>query len=159
ADGDELLGVEPRARQVRADPDAQVRRDAPASSRAGPGRDPQAHREDARLLQAPSPQVGRRSGLSADLARRVEAIAAAPEQSSREETRSVFEELKAGLNAGSIRAAEKRGDRWTVNRWVKQGILLGFRIGTLTRVVTEAGFPFFDKDTFPVKDLRLESKV
>ncbi|HKA35189.1 MAG TPA: 2,3,4,5-tetrahydropyridine-2,6-dicarboxylate N-succinyltransferase, partial [Thermoanaerobaculia bacterium] len=97
--------------------------------------------------------------MSADLARRVEAIAAAPEKSSREETRSVFEELKAGLNAGSIRAAEKRGDRWTVNRWVKQGILLGFRIGTLTRVVTEAGFPFFDKDTFPVKDLRLESKV
>jgi 2,3,4,5-tetrahydropyridine-2-carboxylate N-succinyltransferase len=97
--------------------------------------------------------------LSQDLARRIEAISAAPESCSAQETRAAFEELKAGLNAGSIRAAEKQDGRWTVNRWVKQGILLGFRIGALKRVVTEAGFPFFDKDTFPLKDLTLESKV
>ena len=97
--------------------------------------------------------------MSADLSRRIEAIAAAPEGFSTQEARAAFEELKAGLNAGSIRAAQKQGDRWTVNRWVKQGILLGFRIGTLKRVVTEAGFPFFDKDTFPLKDVQLESKV
>ena len=97
--------------------------------------------------------------MSRDLARRIEEIAADPEARPAAEVRSAFEELKAGLNDGSIRAAKKQGERWAVNRWVKQGILLGFRIGALKRVVTEAGFPFFDKDTFPLKDLRLESKV
>ena len=97
--------------------------------------------------------------MSADLARRIEAIAANPEAHPASETRAAFEELKAGLNDGSIRAAEREGERWVVRPWVKKGILLGFRIGSLTRVVAESGFPFFDKDTFPLKDLRLESRV
>ena len=97
--------------------------------------------------------------MSGDLARRIEAIAADPQAATAEEIRSAFEELKAGLNDGSIRAAQKREDRWIVNRWVKQGILLGFRIGAVKRVVAEVGFPFFDKDTFPLKDLRPESKI
>src|SRR5512135_1709471 len=46
--------------------------------------------------------------------------------------RQVFEELRAGLTDGSIRAAEKRDGEWRVNVWVKQGILLGFRLGELT---------------------------
>ena len=94
-----------------------------------------------------------------DLARRIEAIAAAPDRFPIEDARSAFEELKAGLNDGSIRAAEKEGDRWVARPWVKRGILLGFRIGALTRVLAETGFRFFDKDTFPVKDLDLESRV
>ena len=97
--------------------------------------------------------------MSSDLARRIEAIAAAPDGFSAAEARSAFEELKAGLNDGSIRAAEKEGDRWVVRPWVKRGILLGFRIGALSRVLAETGFRFFDKDTFPVKDLDLDSKV
>jgi 2,3,4,5-tetrahydropyridine-2-carboxylate N-succinyltransferase len=97
--------------------------------------------------------------LSEDLARRVEAIAGNPEAHSAAAARAAFEELKAGLNDGSIRAAEKEGERWVVRPWVKKGILLGFRIGALKRVVAESGFPFFDKDTFPLKDLRLESRV
>jgi 2,3,4,5-tetrahydropyridine-2-carboxylate N-succinyltransferase len=97
--------------------------------------------------------------VTADLARRIEAIAAAPDGFTAAEARSAFEELKAGLNDGSVRAAEKEGDRWIVRPWVKRGILLGFRIGALSQVLAETGFRFFDKDTFPVKDLGLDSKV
>ncbi|HEY6065880.1 MAG TPA: 2,3,4,5-tetrahydropyridine-2,6-dicarboxylate N-succinyltransferase [Thermoanaerobaculia bacterium] len=93
------------------------------------------------------------------LARAVEDAAADPERQSREELRRLFEELKAGLNDGSIRAAEKEGGRWTVRPWVKQGILLGFRIGSLARVDLAPGFPFFDRDTFPLKSLTLDSGV
>ena len=97
--------------------------------------------------------------MSADLARRIGAIASEPDRHSPEDAREAFEELKRGLNDGSIRAAEKEGERWVVRAWVKQGILLGFRIGALSGVLAESGFRFFDKDTFPLKDLRLESRV
>jgi len=97
--------------------------------------------------------------VSCDLARRIEAITSRPGAPPVEEARAAFEELKAGLNDGSIRAAEKESGRWVVRRWVKQGILLGFQVGTLSRAVAETGFRFFDRDTFPLKDLRLESQV
>ena len=44
------------------------------------------------------------------------------------------------LDDGSLRAAEREGDRWVVRRWVKQGILLGFRVGVLSRAVAETLF-------------------
>jgi 2,3,4,5-tetrahydropyridine-2-carboxylate N-succinyltransferase len=66
-------------------------------------------------------------------------------------------ELKAGLNDGSIRAAEKEGDRWVVRPW-SWGILLVPDWRAVPRPA-ETGFRFFDKDTFPVKDLGLDSKV
>jgi 2,3,4,5-tetrahydropyridine-2-carboxylate N-succinyltransferase len=44
--------------------------------------------------------------------------------------RTAFDRLKAGLNAGTIRAAERDAQgNWQVNQWVKAGILLGFRLG------------------------------
>ncbi len=47
--------------------------------------------------------------------------------------RAVFEELKGALNRGEVRAAEKTASgEWQVNSWVKQGILIGFRMGRLT---------------------------
>ena len=97
--------------------------------------------------------------MNADLPGRIEALASRPDQLQSHDARAAFEELKAGLNDGSIRAAEKENDRWVVRRWVKHGILLGFRIGALSRALAETGFRFFDKDTFPLKDLRVESKV
>ncbi|HMF09938.1 MAG TPA: 2,3,4,5-tetrahydropyridine-2,6-dicarboxylate N-succinyltransferase [Thermoanaerobaculia bacterium] len=75
------------------------------------------------------------------------------------EQRAAFDELKAGLNDGSIRAASREGDRWVVHRWVKQGILLGFRIGAVTRALSASGFLFFDKDTMPLKDVSASSGV
>jgi 2,3,4,5-tetrahydropyridine-2-carboxylate N-succinyltransferase len=92
------------------------------------------------------------------LARSIEKAAADPDALSPEETRRLFEELKAGLNEGSIRAAEKEGDRWVVRTWVKKGILLGFRIGAVVEPVA-SGFSFFDRDTFPLKRLTVDSGV
>ena len=97
--------------------------------------------------------------MTGSLAERLDAIAARPAEHSAAEARGAFEELKRGLNAGSIRAAEREGDRWVARPWVKRGILLGFRIGALERMVAASGFPFFDKDTFPVKPLTVESGV
>jgi 2,3,4,5-tetrahydropyridine-2-carboxylate N-succinyltransferase len=75
-----------------------------------------------------------------------------------------FNELKAGLNDGSIRAAEPSPDAgptgWRVNAWVKMGILLGFRIGVLENMSADHGkLPFFDKSTFPLKKLSVDSGV
>jgi 2,3,4,5-tetrahydropyridine-2,6-dicarboxylate N-succinyltransferase len=92
------------------------------------------------------------------LARSIERAAADPDALSPEETRRLFEELKAGLNDASIRAADREGDRWVVRIWVKKGILLGFRIGVVGEPVA-SGFPFFDRDTFPLKELTLDSGI
>ena len=52
------------------------------------------------------------------------------------EDRTVFEEFKQALNRGEVRAAEKNADgKWLVNSWVKQGLLLGFRMGATVRCV------------------------
>ena len=40
-----------------------------------------------------------------------------------------FQAFREALSQGEVRAAEKRDGRWQVNVWVKEGILLGFRLG------------------------------
>ena len=63
-----------------------------------------------------------------------------------------FQELKAALNAGTVRAAERGADgRWRANAWVKTGILLGFRLGRVGPAATGGPFPFYDKDTYPLR--------
>jgi 2,3,4,5-tetrahydropyridine-2-carboxylate N-succinyltransferase len=65
-----------------------------------------------------------------------------------------FRTFKAELNAGRVRAAERGADgRWRANAWVKEGILLGFRLGQVGPAATGGPFPFFDKDTYPVRAL------
>jgi 2,3,4,5-tetrahydropyridine-2-carboxylate N-succinyltransferase len=95
----------------------------------------------------------------AALAKRIEAIAGNFDAFPREEARAAFAELKAGLNEGSIRAAEREGGRWVVRAWVKRGILLGFKIGALAETLAASSFPFFDKDTMPLKALTVASGV
>ena len=74
--------------------------------------------------------------------------------------RAAFLELKEALNAGTVRAAERGTDgTWRVNTWVKQGILLGFRIGRLAAVTGSGPFPFFDKDTYPLRPVNLEDGI
>ncbi|MFN6964278.1 MAG: 2,3,4,5-tetrahydropyridine-2,6-dicarboxylate N-succinyltransferase [Pyrinomonadaceae bacterium] len=78
-----------------------------------------------------------------------------------DDDRAVFEDFKAALRSGQIRAAErdKRG-KWITNKWVKRGILLGFRMGEI--VDMSAGsevFRFFDKDTYPVRPTTAFDKV
>ena len=93
------------------------------------------------------------------LAQRIESIAANLEGFPKAEALAAFEELKRGLNDGSIRAAEKEGSAWVVRLWVKKGILLGFRIGALEQTLAVSGFPFFDKNTMPLKSLSVGSGV
>ena len=65
--------------------------------------------------------------------------------------RVVIDEFKAALNRGEIRAAERSSDgTWQVNAWVKQGILVGFRMGRLVDMSGD-GLRFFDKDTYPIR--------
>jgi 2,3,4,5-tetrahydropyridine-2,6-dicarboxylate N-succinyltransferase len=75
----------------------------------------------------------------------------------------LFTRFKAALNVGTIRAAEpdaKSPSGWRVNAWVKKGILLGFRMGTVVDMsVSAARQPFFDKATYPVKSFTAESGV
>jgi 2,3,4,5-tetrahydropyridine-2-carboxylate N-succinyltransferase len=71
-----------------------------------------------------------------------------------------FRALKAELNAGRVRAAERGTDgQWRVNTWVKAGILLGFRLGRIAPAATGGPFPFFDKDTYPLRALGPEAGV
>jgi 2,3,4,5-tetrahydropyridine-2,6-dicarboxylate N-succinyltransferase len=74
------------------------------------------------------------------------------------EARKVFLEFRDELTAGRIRAAEKSGDHWTVNPWVKQGILLGFRLGQLSEM-GNGGLSFVDKDTFPARHFQAGDRV
>ena len=68
-------------------------------------------------------------------------------------------ELIAALNAGEIRSAEKASDgNWKVNTWVKQGILLLFKIGKMSDM-SSGGFSFFDKDTIPMRIFDQDAQV
>lgn len=78
--------------------------------------------------------------------------------------RSVFEDFKQQLNDGLIRAAEKSSGNWIVHSWVKEGILLGMRLGKLQAVTVAlkekgTGFTFIDKDTYPLKTFKLENNI
>src|SRR5437870_1525538 len=75
------------------------------------------------------------------------------------EARQVFLEFREQLTQGRIRAADKINGEWRVNIWVKQGILLGFRIGELTETGADAGLSFVDKDTFPARRITIKDRV
>lgn len=75
--------------------------------------------------------------------------------------RKVFEEFKTALRRGEIRAAEKGSDgHWKANAWVKQGILLGFKMGAMVEMSLETeSFQFFDKETYPLRPMSLDDRV
>jgi len=64
-----------------------------------------------------------------------------------------FQTLRTALESGEVRAASPDAaspSGWRVNAWVKQGILLGFRLGILEEFPS-SGFSFVDKHTYPVR--------
>jgi 2,3,4,5-tetrahydropyridine-2,6-dicarboxylate N-succinyltransferase len=87
----------------------------------------------------------------------IERLAALGEVEHDPQARKTFLEFRDQLTQGKIRAAEKNHGRWTVNTWVKQGILLGFRLGELADMT--AGLSFVDKDTFPARQFTLADRV
>lgn len=72
-----------------------------------------------------------------------------------------FLALRNALERGEVRAASPDPGSptgWRVNGWVKKGILLGFRLGTL-QVHPALGFSFVDKHTYPVRHFTAEDGV
>jgi 2,3,4,5-tetrahydropyridine-2,6-dicarboxylate N-succinyltransferase len=78
-----------------------------------------------------------------------------------------FLELRGALEAGTLRSAEPdiaAPIGWRVNAWVKRGILLGFRLGSLADMsgLAPAGktaLSFVDKGTYPARKFTPEDGV
>ncbi|MCG6923991.1 MAG: 2,3,4,5-tetrahydropyridine-2,6-dicarboxylate N-succinyltransferase [Acidobacteria bacterium] len=98
-----------------------------------------------------------------ELRRTIEELSAAGDGADAAAAREAFGALRTALSEGTARAAEPAPDSttgWRVNEWVKRGILLGFRYGSLADASMDHGrLTFFDKDTLPLKPLDLASGV
>jgi len=98
--------------------------------------------------------------LGKSLRDRVAALAAAAPASYSAGDRALFAEFRAALARGEIRAAERGPDgRWRANAWVKEGILLGFRMGVITEMADGPVLKFFDKDTYPLRPTTAADQV
>jgi 2,3,4,5-tetrahydropyridine-2,6-dicarboxylate N-succinyltransferase len=75
----------------------------------------------------------------------------------------LFYQFKQKLNLGELRAAQpdasaKNG--WRVTPWVKKGILLGLRMGTIVDMsIDRSRQPYFDKATYPVRQFTADDGV
>ena len=102
----------------------------------------------------------------ASLREAVGRLYAEPPASYSSEHRDLFARFKAALNRGEIRAAEPDPSSptgWRVNPWVKQGILVGFRMGEVVNMSvghhSGTRLPFLDKWTYPPRPLDVEAGV
>ena len=80
-------------------------------------------------------------------------FAAGPAAIGDESAMNAFLALRAAIEDGEVRAASPdpgSASGWRVNAWVKQGILLGFRLGVLEAFPAGA-LSFVDKSTYPVR--------
>jgi len=74
---------------------------------------------------------------------------------------TAFLALRAALENGEVRAASPdpaSPTGWRVNAWVKQGILLGFRLGVLHDFPARA-LSFVDKHTYPARHFAVSDGV
>jgi len=90
---------------------------------------------------------------------KVQAFAQLPASALADEARAVVDALFDALEEGRVRAAEPGSQGWRVNAWVKQGILLGFRVGAVAALEPAGPLAFLDKDTLPPRRLGLDSGV
>jgi 2,3,4,5-tetrahydropyridine-2,6-dicarboxylate N-succinyltransferase len=80
-------------------------------------------------------------------------FAAGPAASGDPGAMTAFLALRAALESGEVRSASPDAGAatgWRVNAWVKQGILLGFRLGALEEMPSP-GLSFVDKHTYPAR--------
>src|SRR5260370_40296851 len=91
----------------------------------------------------------------------IEQLAARETASYSDEDFALFAEFKEALNRGEIRAAERDADgKWHTNSWVKRGILLGFRMGTIVDLSPADGsLRFLDKHTYPIRAFAPSDRV
>jgi 2,3,4,5-tetrahydropyridine-2,6-dicarboxylate N-succinyltransferase len=99
------------------------------------------------------------TGSLAALKSAIERLSASAAIGNAHEARTTFLDFRAALTRGEIRAAEKVAGHWVVNTWVKQGILLGFRLGVLAEMSDGDVLSFVDKDTFPARRLTLADQI
>jgi 2,3,4,5-tetrahydropyridine-2-carboxylate N-succinyltransferase len=101
--------------------------------------------------------------MSTSLARQIDALFEAGAAADRDAAREAVAALRAALSAGDVRAAEPDAASptgWRVNAWVKRGILLAFRFGhTIDMSADHGRWPFFDKDTLPLRRFEVASGV
>jgi 2,3,4,5-tetrahydropyridine-2,6-dicarboxylate N-succinyltransferase len=75
----------------------------------------------------------------------------------------LFSDFRELLNHGAVRSAEPDASQaigWRVNAWVKKGILLGFRMGSIVEMTSGASdAQFFDKSTYPLKQFTMDDRV
>ena len=96
--------------------------------------------------------AGQRGSRIEELRAAIERYADGVPKGEAKQALEAFRALKTALNGGTVRAAERGSDgTWRVNRWVKSGILLGFRLGRVAPAASGGAFPFFDKDTYPLR--------
>lgn len=82
-------------------------------------------------------------------------------ESPRAEARRVVRDLLAALGRGEVRAAVPTGDGWEAVPWVKQGILLAFKVGETREFAPHprgenpdfqgSTFRYADRDTLPLR--------
>jgi 2,3,4,5-tetrahydropyridine-2,6-dicarboxylate N-succinyltransferase len=112
------------------------------------------------MLEWPVSERKRQNRETAALQQAIERYAERVPQEEENEALAAFQALKSALNAGTVRAAEPAANgEWQVNAWVKAGILLGFRLGRIAPAVPGSAFPFFDKDTYPLRALSAEQGI
>jgi 2,3,4,5-tetrahydropyridine-2-carboxylate N-succinyltransferase len=102
-------------------------------------------------------EAGKHSTM--ELAERIQQLFDNPPAEFTDEHFALFDEFKQRLNEGRVRAAERQDGQWRVNFWVKQGILLGFRMGRIENFSINNLFRFYDKHTYPLKRLTADSGV
>lgn len=96
-----------------------------------------------------------------NLKEKIEALLAAEKTEFEASDREIFEDFKAALRRGEIRAAERdESGAWQTNAWVKRGILLGFKMGKMVNMsFSGETFQFFDKETYPLRPMNLDDKI
>jgi 2,3,4,5-tetrahydropyridine-2-carboxylate N-succinyltransferase len=90
----------------------------------------------------------------------IEALSARAGGEFNADDRALFDQFKIALNRGEVRAAERGPDgTWKSNSWVKQGILLGFRMGQLVDMSASSVLRFFDKETYRTRPTTLNENI
>jgi 2,3,4,5-tetrahydropyridine-2-carboxylate N-succinyltransferase len=89
----------------------------------------------------------------------IERLASSSGLEQNDQAQATFLAFRDALTRGELRAAEKIDGSWKVNAWVKQGILLGFRMGKLSQMGSGECLSFVDKDTFPARKFSVADGV
>ncbi len=102
------------------------------------------------------------STTSTSLRSEIERLTARGDDVDPAEARRAVAALLDALGRGEVRAAERTSEGWRAVTWVKQGILLAFRMGTTRAFEPHPNAPnadfdgstfrYFDRDTLPLRD-------